>query len=474
MIDEETRAAILLLHHKKHGKHKIAKALGISSSTVATVVRSGTAQVAAVARPTLLDAMAERITELHGECKGNLARVHEKLLSELPDLAYATLTGFCRRQGIGKKVKVPAGTYDFGPGVEMQHDTSPHRVKIGRREVLVQCATLVLAHSRLIFGQVYERWTRLIARGFLTAALQYFGGAAARCIVDNSNVVLLHGVGKDAVVTSEMVAFGKRFSFEFMAHRLKDPNRKAKVERPYHFVEHNFYPGRTFADMADCNAQFVAWCDTKNGSFKRHLQARPIDLFAVERLHLQALPVHIPAIFHTESRLVDSEGWVRLHTNRYSAPAKLIGERVEVREYLDKVCLYDGARLIAQHPLLRFGARDKNRLPEHEVDRTPTRRERKNLPIPEEERLRAGHSSLIPYLDGLKTRQVGRGAHAMRRLLRMWQELPEESVLAAVQEAQHYGMYDLNRLEKMVLRRVAGDFFQLPLESDDDGNPKES
>lgn len=478
MIDEETRAAILLLHAKKHGKNKIAKTLGISSSTVQAVVASGSAQVPKMQRATLLDAMVERITELHLECKGNRVRIHEKLLAEMPELAYTTLTGFCRRHGIGKKVKVPAGTHDYGPGVEMQHDTSPHRVTLGEREVLLQCATLVLAHSRMIYGQVYERWTRLQARGFLTAAIQFFGGAAGRCIIDNSNVVLLHGTGHNAVATAEMAAFGKRFGFKFLAHGLRKPNRKGKVERPFSFIDGNFYPGRTFADLADCNRQFLEWCETQNGKRKDHLQARPIDLFTEERLHLKPLPVHLPAIFDAQGRGVDLEGWVRLHTNRYSAPADLIGEKVEVREYLDKVCLYDGARLICVHPLLRFGGRGKNRLKEHEVDRTPTKRERQNQPIPEEQRLRAANPALGSYVDGLKTRQVGRGASAIRRLLRIWQELPEESVLAAVQQAQHYGMYDLNRLEKMVLRRVAGDFFQLPLPLDappgDDGEPHES
>lgn len=478
MIDQDTRTAILLLHSKRYGKNKIAQTLGISSSTVQAVVASGSAAVPKMQRATQLDGMVERITELHLDCKGNRVRIHEKLLAELPELAYSTLTEFCRRQGIGQKTKVPAGTHNYGPGVEMQHDTSPHRVALGEHMVQLQCATLVLAHSRMIFGQVYERWTRLQARGFLTEALQFFGGAAGRCVIDNSNVVLLHGVGPNAVPTAEMAAFGKRFSFTFFAHGYKKPNRKGKVERPFSFIEKNFYPGRTFTDLADCNRQFLEWCQTQNSKRKDHLQARPIDLFAEERLHLQALPVHLPAIFDAEVRGVDLEGWVQLHTNRYSAPALLIGEEVEVREYLDKVCLYQGARLVCVHPLLRFGSRGKHRLPEHEVDRTPNKRPRQQQAIPEEQRLRAAHPALGSYIDGLKSRHVGRGASGIRRLLRMWEELQEESVLAAIAQAQHYRMYDLNRLEKMVLRRVAGDFFQLPLPltkpASNNGEPHES
>ncbi len=45
------------------------------------------------------------------------------------------LTGFCRRQGLGQTPVVPSGQYHFEPGVEMQHDTSPHEVEVERQKV---------------------------------------------------------------------------------------------------------------------------------------------------------------------------------------------------------------------------------------------------------------------------------------------------------------------------------------------------
>jgi hypothetical protein len=45
-------------------------------------------------------------------------------------------------------------------------------------------------------------------------------------------------------------------------------------------------------------------------------------------------------------------------------------------------------------------------------------------------------------------------------------EYPREPFLAAVREAARYGLYDLDRLERMVLRRVQRDFFLL----DEDGD----
>jgi hypothetical protein len=56
---------------------------------------------------------------------------------------------------------------------------------------------------------------------------------------------------------------------------------------------------------------------------------------------------------------------------------------------------------------------------------------------------------------------------ALRQLLRLLREYPREPFLAAVREAARYGLYDLDRLERMILRRVARDYFLL-LDTDTD------
>ena len=57
---------------------------------------------------------------------------------------------------------------------------------------------------------------------------------------------------------------------------------------------------------------------------------------------------------------------------------------------------------------------------------------------------------------------------ALRQLLRLVREYPREPLLGAVREAARYGLYDLDRLERMILRRVTREYFRLDGESDDD------
>ena len=147
MLDLETRTAILRLHREGHGARRIARELGVSRNAVKKVIRSGRAAVPHMqGRETALDSELNRIRELHVECKGNQVRVHEKLADAGVEVAYSTLTAFCRRHLIGVKVREPVGRYEYAPGAEMQHDTSPHDVAIGGRLRGVQCASLVLGY----------------------------------------------------------------------------------------------------------------------------------------------------------------------------------------------------------------------------------------------------------------------------------------------------------------------------------------
>src|SRR5260370_808651 len=175
-------------------------------------------------------------------------------------LSYPALTAFCRRSGIGEKPAVPAGQYTFQPGQECQHDTSPHEVVIGGKKRLVQTASAVLCYSRMIFFQCVPRFQRFECKAFLTDALQYFGGSTERIMIDNTHVVVLKGTGADMVPVPEMEAFGERYGFTFVAHEVGDANRSAREEGPFHYIERNFFPGRTFSDWADLNAQAPTCC----------------------------------------------------------------------------------------------------------------------------------------------------------------------------------------------------------------------
>jgi hypothetical protein len=50
----------------------------------------------------------------------------------------------------------------------------------------------------------------------------------------------------------------------------------------------------------------------------------------------------------------------------------------------------------------------------------------------------------------------------------MVREYPTGPLRSAVQRAHHYGLYDLDRVESLLLRLIAEEYFQLDPDGDDD------
>ncbi len=262
MLSQAQRSAILELHAKGVSKHEIARVLNISRLTVRKVLRSNSSKVPVLSRPEKAEPYRQQILEEWSKCKGNLMRVQEELAAQGATLSYQALTAFCRRHGIGQLPTVAAGQYHFAPGEELQHDTSPHEVMLGGKRRKVQTASAVLCYSRMLFFQLYPTFQRFDCKVFLTEALRYFGGAPVqRVMIDNTHVVVLRGTGSQMVPVAEMAAFAERFGFRFQAHERGDANRSGRVERPFHFIEHNFLAGRTFSSWEELNQQARQWCD---------------------------------------------------------------------------------------------------------------------------------------------------------------------------------------------------------------------
>jgi hypothetical protein len=301
---------------------------------------------------------------------------------------------------------------------------------------------------------------------FLTDALRYFAGAPERIMIDNTHVVVLRGTGREMIPVPEMDAFAERFGFRFVAHERGDANRSGRVERPFHFVEHNFLAGRTFANWEQLNQQAREWCDKVNSTYKKHIHAVPRELFAIERLHLKPLPAWIPEVYRLYQRLVDLEGYVMLHGNRYSVPLDWMGRRVEVRETRDKIEIQLDARRLVTHRRIAEAEHQRVLLPEHRSPRG--QKVPRPDPHPEENAIVKAVPELAEYVAVLKQRSRKMITFALRQLLRLVREYPREPLLGAAREAAHYGLYDLDRLERMILRRVAREYFLLDEGSPDD------
>ncbi|MGH7179080.1 MAG: hypothetical protein ACREJC_17005, partial [Tepidisphaeraceae bacterium] len=91
-------------------------------------------------------------------------------------------------------------------------------------------------------------------------------------------------------------------------------------------------------------------------------------------------------------------------------------------------------------------------------------------PSPEEQTLAQADPPVPAYAALLKQRSAGRGTLALRRLLALYREYPRAAFLQAVTLAAQYGLFDLDRLERLTLRVIAKHYFLLSTDDDESGS----
>jgi hypothetical protein len=397
--------------------------------------------------------------------RGNVVRVRELLRDEHAlEVGYSTLTRWVREA----QLRVPpkrSGEYTFEPGVESQHDTSTHRVLIGEKTVSAQCASLLPAYSRRLFALYYPRFTRFEAKHFLLEAARFNDGSCKRCVIDNTSVIVVDGTGSEAVFAPEMVAFACTLGFEFLAHERGHSDRKGRIERPYYWIETNFLPGRSFRNFEDLNRQLLTWCrEVANQKVKRVLGMSPQAAYVIEKPYLIPLPAVLPPVYEVFERAVDLYGYVSVETNRYSVPEKFVGKTLSVYKYPGEIKIWHRERLIATHPRLINQRDARHTIAQHH----PTPQRAPRAPLLEEQLLRSENPILERYAAALKQHSHGGGVRQLRRLIEMKRTYPPAPLLAALEQALHFGLFDLGRLENLILKHVAGEFFNLDSGRGDD------
>jgi len=137
------------------------------------------------------------------------------------------------------------------------------------------------------------------------------------------------------------------------------------VENAVGYVKHNFLAGRPINQFDSLNPAVGLWLEQiANVRVHGRTRRRPVDLFVAEKPMLKPLPTHPYDCAMIGHASVDRQFRVRVDGNRYSAPPAYTGRKVLLKLYPERLCLYDGEKLVAEH--LRSYERNRDfENPEH-------------------------------------------------------------------------------------------------------------
>jgi transposase len=462
MIDPDKRKAIYLLYETGQSTvEEIARKFGISRNTVRTIIEQK-GHMPQSERSDKKQIDPEVLRELWRQCDGWIQRMREILTEERGfEVSYPTLTRMLRELGISNPPKEPCHRVPDEPGLEMQHDTTLYQIQIGGQLTRVVASLLYLRYSKRRYLKFYRCFDRFKMKCFFHEALSFWGYSARQCIIDNTNLARLRGVGSNAVIVPEMELFAKNLGFVFRCHALKHPNRKAGEERSLYTVETNFLPGRGFADWEDLNGQAFQWAAVR---LENRPQGKagliPAQAFEHEANFLIRLPGYLPAPYRIHSRGVDPYGFIAFEGNYYWAPQPHRGE-LKVLEYADRLKIFRARECLAEYPLPAPDVKNKC-FPESGGQ--PNRPKNRHKPTQEEEkRLRSLGASVSAYLDFACAAKGLARHNFLRQLWGLSRKTTPELFLQAVERAAKYRITDIQTIERIVLLQMTQGIGPLPV-----------
>jgi transposase len=253
-----------------------------------------------------------------------------------------------------RRVHAPAFlTLSFAPGECAQVDWGcTGSMSVGSTTRRLSFFVMVLCYSRLSY---VEFSLKEATEHFLQAhqnALEFFGGVPAKVLIDNpKTAVLKHLSAEEPLFHPRYLDFAAHYGFEPRACNVRKPNEKGRVESGVGYVKKNFLHGLELPHGLDAlNAAVRHWMDSiANVRIHGETRKQPLELFEREKAHLKPLPLLPADTGVTDTVRVNSRFRIRLDTNRYSVPSRYASQRLTLKKFANRLCIYHEGQLIATH-----------------------------------------------------------------------------------------------------------------------------
>jgi len=460
----ELEAEIVRLHYAEHWSvGTIATQLEVHPDVVRRVLGLGEARAPSTLRPRIVDPYRTFIDD-------TLQRYPKLLATRLYDMVrergYQGSVRTLREYVAVVRPRPKREAYlvtETLPGEQAQVDWAyVGKVAVPGGERGLWVFVMVLAHSRAMWGEfVIDLTVHSLCRSLVRGAAA-LGGAPRQWLFDNPKIVVLERVGTAVRFHPTLLALCAAMRVEPKLCAVRQPRHKGKVERAIRYLRDRCLAGRVIVAVDDGNhvlAKFIAEI--------AHVRPHPTiaqrsvgDVFADERARLLALPDPLPETDRVEPIQVDSQGFVRVDTNRYSVPSTHAGHVRTVVLSDRMVRVVYGTTVLAEHAR-SWGRRQIFEQAEHRAALVAERKAARDLKG--RDRLRA----VVPFFDDLVARWEVSGSSLGLRVTRSIKLLDlygDEVFAAAAADLHARGLADVGALAVACEHQRKGRHRPVPVE----------
>ena len=322
---------------------------------------------------------------------------------------------------------------DFAPGETAQVDWGEFgTIGVGSTRRRLSFFLMVLCYSRRMYLEFTVSQTMEFFLSCHENAFAAFGGVPQQVMVDNlKSAVLQRMIGAAPVFNPKYLDFSRHWGFEIKPCNVRSGNEKGRVENGVGYVKKNFLAGLELPDFAALQPAATLWMDTvANVRTHESTHQRPIDRFEDERAHLRSLNPAGFDLARVSTVRATKQFRVPLDTNHYSVPARYAGQRLLLKAYADRVCIYEHDQLVARHVRSMDRHKDVDD-PEHERQLLVQRKSAR------EQRLVVQFLAISPraqaYREGLEAKRVNARVH-LRKILALLELHGKQAVARALDD----------------------------------------
>jgi len=275
--------------------------------------------------------------------------IFEHLKQKGFDIGYTSICHYIGQKQIKRKQAFIRQVYT--PGDVCEFDWGEVKLEIEGQIRRLQMAVFTPANSNYRYGFLFNRQD---TASFMQAHVQFFehvGGVYHTMVYDNMRVAIRRFVGpSEKQPTEALLKLSMYYQFDFRFCNLYSGNEKGHVERSVEFVRRkSFCTIDSFPSVSSANEHLVSTCNQLNTRFSPRTQDKsPVDLLAIEKQYLKELPPAFDCGV-MEGGKVDKYSVITYQTNRYSVPDHLVGKRVDIKIYPEKLVCYHENKKICQH-----------------------------------------------------------------------------------------------------------------------------
>ncbi len=334
---------------------------------------------------------------------------------------------------------------ETSPGQRASHDWSEYFVDfidVPSNKIII--LSYILNYSRRQYLEIVQDKTQLTLFNCMVNAFIYFNGVPHQIKSDNQKACVDRWEYGRPVYNRQYLRFASHYGFTPLTITPGKPTENLKVERPFYYLETNFFNARKFRNEQDLKEQLENWLTSVNDMrVHRTTGQTPLALYKEELPYLIPLPrVHYDTST-IEYRVVNRESCIQWQNYYYYIPQNHLFESCQVRATKDTISIYSGNfKLIVSYSLAKPGQKERYIGIKQQTD--------KQVSLKNEEIKQRLFDMGEPMKNYVQMQLKLKQRPTLIELLSLKVTYSTADILKAVGRAMEYGTYDIRTLKNFL------------------------